>query len=198
MNDSLKAFLNSVAYHVGDVPLLSVEEADMTIDQWHAEGIDTPSNLTAEALYTYHQDAINERYPITSEPLDPDLDRIIYRFLSSEGYDFNAHDPGPITYVQAWFAVNNWRVDDPEVPDFFTPSAFMRWMNSHCGKRAYDKLWITYGKDGEEVWHGPYRTLIPRFIDADGTMVYMACDAYHDEFRVEVPVSHEVTTRDDL
>lgn len=199
MNDSLKAFLNSVAYHVDDVPLLAGSEAEDVLDEWKAEGIDVPDELSAPVLFLYHNDTLDERYPVTYEPLNPVLDRAIFRFLRGELYDFHDGTDEPITYVEAWFAVNEWRTDDETiVPDCLTPLTYMRYVNSHHAMRKYDKVWITYADEGEEHWVGPFRSIAPNHIDADGNMEYRVCDAFEEDVSIVVPVSHEVTTRDDL
>ena len=199
MNNSVKAFLNSVAYHVDDVPMIDVDEARDTIDEWKSEGINVPDELTAPVLFHYHNDTINARYPENCEPLNPVVDRAIYRFLRYELYDFRHGTCEPISYVQAWFAVHGWRIDEgTTVPDCLTPLAYMRYVNSHHAKGELDKLWITYNDGGEERWVGPFRTISPDHITADGSMFYTVCDFVEDDVLVVVPIKHEITTRDDV
>lgn len=199
MNNSVNAFINSVAYHVDDIPLLDESEARDTIDGWKAEGLDVPRELIAPVLFHYHNDVLNERYPVTDEPLNPVIDRAIYRFLRGELYDFRDGTSEPISYVQAWFAVHEWLTDGETVaPDCLTALTYMRYVNSHHAKGELDKLWITYNDGGEEHWVGPFRTISPDHITADGSMFYTVCDFVEDDVLVVVPIKHEVTTRDDL
>lgn len=199
MSETIKAFLNSIAYHVGDVPMLDIGEAQRTIDEWKEEGMKVPSDLDASVLYSYYQDTLCERYPVSYEPLAPELDALVYEFLCDEGWDFRDGLDEEIDYINAWYSVNDWigvkNRDGEKFPQFLTPDVFMRYVNCHHKRIASCFLYIVTFERGEENWHGPYNSLTFAYESANGIVHYTASDYLLSKFDVRVSKYHEIMTR---
>ena len=207
MSESIKAFLNSIAYHVGDVPMLDVGEAQQTLDEWKEEGMPVPSDLDALTLYAYYQETLCERYPISTEPLTHELDRLVYQFLRGEGWDFQDGLDAEIDYIDAWFSVNDWisvkRRDGEQFPQYITPEVFMRYVNSHHARRDRCHLWIIETIEDKEgktksYWHGPFEHLDHIGIhvkDGTHTVFYRYDDCVKEGDEIEVDEWHSIVYR---
>lgn len=202
MTDSLKAFLNSIAYHVDDVPMLSSDEAYDVINEWKDEGIPVPDSLTPQILFEYHNGVLNDRYPVNAEPLKHALDRKIRKYLEGIGWDFVNGLAKPITYVQSWFAVDRLRsgIDchGDCCPASITPFSFMRWVNYHHERTGACRLWIIESHEMGCKWFGPFESLdyLGRSSKRRSCVVYRYADALDDGDEITVNEWHSIVCKD--
>ena len=205
--DKVTSFFNSVAYHVGDVPMLDMGEAQRTIDEWKKEGVYPPSYIDADVLYTYHQDTLCARYPISTEPLAHNLDRRVFEFLRDEGWDFRDGLEDQIDYINAWYSISDWREvakrDGYEFPQFLTPEVFMRYVNSHNARLERCRMWIIENvedKNGQTHthWHGPFERLdfLCRDPKERNKVVYRYTNAVVEDDEISVDEWHSIEYRD--
>lgn len=207
MYEKAKDFIRGAGITVGDAPM-TVDEAKAVLDLFKNKYVMcTACEIEPEDLAEGYNELLNERYDQPGqEPLQSQLDGYVYKELRGLKFLFDDALEEPITYTDAWYAVDEWRNEEMEngvapedcLPPWFTALVYMRYVNSHHNRIKDCRLWIVENYETGATWYGPFESLdyLCKSSQKPCHVVYRYTDYILDGDEITVDEWHSIVYRD--